>query len=187
MTGADGSEAPLGLRCRDLAAAPQSVRRAARAFCLATIAEVYGTAYRPDWHSDLDGLAGEAGPGWFAPEERGAFWALHDASGEVVGTAGLYRLDLKPTLAAGFAGRYGAAEAVAQLVRVYLRADHRRSGVGRWLVDLAEGRARALGFATLYLHADSGTPATIAFWRSRGYRDFAAGEGSTHFDKPLAR
>lgn len=71
------------------------------------------------------------------------------------------------------------------MVRVYVRKDQRGHGVGRWLNALAEVEVRRLAYATLYLHANTDTAGTIAFWHSRGFDAFASREGTTHFDKPL--
>jgi GNAT superfamily N-acetyltransferase len=165
--------------------ASTEVRRAARQFCLDTIREVYGTEYRPDWHADLDSLLVASEHSWFSRENRGAFWSLHSPAGEIVATAGLYRLAWKPNLTAAFADRYPSADDVAQLVRVYVRKDQRGRGIGQWLSALAEAQARRLGFPTLYLHANTDTEATIAFWRGQGFSEFAAADGTTHFDKVL--
>lgn len=72
------------------------------------------------------------------------------------------------------------------MVRVYVRKDQRGHGVGRWLNALAEVEVRRLAYATLYLHANTDTAGTIAFWHSQGFDAFANREGTTHFNKPLS-
>lgn len=187
MTDAEVPSPPHGLTCRFVPEGSQKLRAAARSFCLETIREVYGTEYRPDWHADLDSLTGRIERCWFSAGNRGAFWSLHAPEGDIVATAGLYRLAWKPNLAVAFADRYPSADAVAQLVRVYVRRDRRGQGIGRWLTALAEAEARRREVAILYLHASSDRAATIGFWRSRGFAEFAAGEGTTHFDKMPGR
>jgi GNAT superfamily N-acetyltransferase len=177
---------PHDLACSPLSAMTQGERERARRFCLETIGQVYGTDYRPDWHADLDSLPRVPQACWFSPENRGAFWTLSEPAGEMVATAGLYRLGWKPKLVAAFADRYAAPGDIVQLVRVYVRRDRRGQGIGRWLTGLAEAEARRQGFDTLYLHADTNTKATIAFWRAQGFAEFANDEGTTHFDKRLA-
>lgn len=177
--------APSGLSLRALPETGRGEREAARRFCLDVIEEFYGIAYRSDWHADLDSLLDGEERCWFAARHRGGFWMLSGDGGRIVATAGLYRLDWKPTLSAAFVARYPQGNAVAQLVRVYVHKEHRGSGIGRWLSALAEAEAERLGYATLYLHASADTAATIAFWRSRGFDAFASGDGTTHFDKSL--
>ena len=176
---------PSGLSCMFVPVAPQCRRAAVRRFCLDTIKEVYGTGYRADWHADLDLLADEGAGSWFGSHERGAFWALMTADGEIVATAGLYCLARKPDLAAAFSARYPDAGNVAQLVRVYVGGKHRGQRLGRWLSSLAESEARRLGFEALYLHASSDRSEAISFWEGSGFTVFASGDGTTHFDKAL--
>ena len=186
MTGMELSPPPDGLTNEFVPDASRERRAAARRFCLDTIRDVYGTEYRPDWHTDLDSLIGSPERCWFSRDNRGAFWSLNAPGGEIIATAGLYRLAWKPHLAAALAGRYPSADEVVQLVRVYVRKDRRGRGIGRWLTACAESQARRLGFPTLYLHANTDTEATIAFWRGQGFEEFADVDGTTHFDKALA-
>lgn len=120
--------APDGLTLRSLAQAGSDERAAARRFCLTTTGEFYGTEYRPDWYADLDPLLSAPEQCWFSPENRGAFWSLSAPDGDIVATAGLYRLSWKPNLVAAFADRYPLPEEVTHLVRVYVRRDLRGRG-----------------------------------------------------------
>lgn len=185
MTGFELPLPPHGLTCAAAPDASMERRAAARRFCLDTIREVYGTEYRLDWHADLDSLLRPPAQCWFSGENRGAFWSLHSPDGEIVASAGFYGLMWKPNLVAAFADRYPSPAGVTQLVRVYVRKDLRGRGIGQWLTTLAQTEAQRPGFETLYLHANTDTAATIAFWRAQGFCEFAAAEGSTHFDKAL--
>jgi GNAT superfamily N-acetyltransferase len=158
---------------------------AARTFCLGVIEEFYGIAYRPDWHADLDSLRKPAAACHFSAANRGAFWTLNDASGGIIATAGIKRLTWHPNVLEALPGRYPRPETVATLMRAYVRKDLRGGGIGRYLNMLCENEARRLGYATLYLHANTDTPATIAFWTARGYAPLGAFGSATHFDKPL--
>lgn len=169
-----------------LADRPGARHVAARAFCLAVIKEFYSTDYRPDWHADLDSLTGDPDRSWFSTLNRGAFWVVTGEDGAVVATAGLYHLGWKPNLAEYLAASYPQPDRVPQLVRVYVRHDQRRRQIGRWLNDVAEDEARRLGYDRLYLHASADAPATIGFWRGRGYAELSTREAYTHFDKPLS-
>lgn len=185
MTGFELPPPPHGLTCAFAPDASRDGRANARRFCLDTIKEVYGTEYRSDWHADLDSLLHPPAQSWFSGENRGAFWTLHSPDGKIVASAGLYRLMWKPNLVALFADRYPSPADVTQLVRVYVRKDLRGSGIGQWLTTLAQTEAQRQEFKTLYLHASTDTAATIAFWRAQGFCEFAAAEGTTHFDKTL--
>ncbi|AMJ61706.1 hypothetical protein AXW83_16585 [Bosea sp. PAMC 26642] len=158
----------------------------ARAFCLAVIKEFYSTDYRSDWHADLDSLTGEPARSWYSSLNRGAFWMARDDDGAIVATAGLYHLGWKPNLATELAALYPRPDRVPQLARVYVRADQRGRQIGRWLNDIAEAGARRLGYDRLYLHASADAPATLGFWRGRGYAEIAALGAYFHFDKTLS-
>lgn len=170
-----------------LGAGPSPSHEEARRFCLAVIREFYGFDYRADWHADLDALAmgGDSNP--YAPHRGGAFVLLRDAAGDLIGTAGIHRLSWKPALATRLAARYPEPDAVGMVARVYVRRDRRGGGEGSRLLAAIEASAPMLGFATLYLHANTDSAATMAFWRRRGYRDFGTLDFSTHFDKSLWR
>lgn len=176
---------PAGLSINRLSDTPGAEHTAARAFCLGVINEFYGFDYRPDWHGDLDSLERPAGQCHFSAVNRGAFWTLTDASGNIAATTGIKQLTWHPNVLESLQGRYSKPETVATLMRAYVRKDLRDSGIGRYLNALCESEARRLGYATLYLHANSDTPATIAFWTARGYQPIGAFGFSTHFDKPL--
>ena len=117
----------------------------------------------------------------------GAFATLRDADGALIGTAGLHRLSWKSALSASLASRYPDADRVGMVARVYVRRARRGGGDGTRLLAAIESAAAAMGYASLYLHANSDAAATLAFWRRRGYRDFGTIDFSTHFDKPIAR
>lgn len=174
---------PAGLHTARLPDTFSPLLAEARLFCLRTINEVYGIDHRPDWHADLDSLLGPANQ--YAARHAGAFWTVQDSRGTVVATAGLLHLSWKPAIPAAFPGRYPAGPDIGALGRVYVRRDWRGRGLGRHLVAVAEHHAATLGHATLYLHADAGTPATLAFWHATGFHPFASADGTTHFDKPV--
>jgi GNAT superfamily N-acetyltransferase len=149
---------------------PAAGHAEARRFCLNTILEFYGVDYRRDGHVDLDSLLLPAEQNHYSRQNRGAFWTLRDAAGAIVGTAGIRHLAWKPNLPAMFPDRYPSGEDVASLWRVYVRKDWRGRGLGRWLTALSEDSAARLGFATMYLHASSDAPATLAFWQALATR-----------------
>jgi len=88
------------------------------------------------------------------PEERLLFGAFVD--GELVGTAQLER-------AAPANSRHRA-----EVMRVVVRSDAQRQGVGRELMRALEAPALARGITLLWLTTHDGTPA-CAFYESLGY------------------
>lgn len=175
-----------------LSDAASTAHEAARAFCLETIREVYGIDYRPDWHADLDTLLlGERS--WFSGRNRGAFWTVRDSGGELVATAGIYDLKLKPATFDRLSERYSEGQTVCQLVRVYVRQDRRGGGLGAMLNDVAETHAAHLGYDLVYLHADAKADRTLKFWSAMGYQRFGevtypsanGTDTSVDFDKPI--
>lgn len=176
---------PPGLTLGRLSDTPGTAHTAARTFCLGVIKEFYGFDYRPDWHADLDSLEKPAGVNHFSAANRGAFWTLTDADGHIVATTGIKKLTWHANVLEALPGRYPHPEKVATLMRAYVRKDLRAGGIGRYLSALCEAEARRLGYETLYLHANSDTPATIAFWTARGFAPIGTFGVATHFDKPL--
>lgn len=178
---------PDGLQLSLLAEQPGEEHPLARQFCLDVIKEFYGFDYRPDWHEDLDSLLRPAAQNHYSAANRGAFWVLKNDSGDLVATAAIRHIAWKPGVVAAFAERYPDPLKIASLWRVYVRRDQRGRGLGTWLNDLSEHEAARLGFTTMYLHASSDAPATLAFWTARGYQRIGEFGESIHFDKPLTR
>lgn len=143
----------------------------ARTFCLRIIRDFYGIDYNSDWHADLDSLTGPAKNGWYSPQNGGGFRIVRDDAGTIIATGGLYDLARKPATSARLSERYGAQK-ICQIARVYLDPALRGKGLGSRIVSALEADARVLGYDIAYLHADAQTPATLAFWASRGYREF---------------
>ena len=176
---------PPGLTLNRLSDTPGAEHTAARKYCLGVIKEFYGFDYRPDWHADLDSLEKPAEHCHFSAANRGAFWTLTDADGNIAATTGIKKLSWHPNVLEALPDRYPQPDKVATLMRAYVRKDLRAGGVGRYLNALCEAEARRLLYATLYLHANTDTPATIAFWTARGYAPIGSFGVSTHFDKRL--
>ena len=181
----DAATVPDGMTLARLGDAPGPEHTAARTFCLGVIKEFYGFDYRADWHADLDSLEKPASQCHFSAINNGAFWTLIAADGSIAATTGIKRLTWHPNVLEALPGRYPSPATVATLMRAYVRKNLRGGGIGRLLNALCENEARNLGYATLYLHANSDTPATIAFWTKRGYTPIGTFGFSTHFDKPL--
>jgi len=174
-----------GFRLHRLDRAGTAAQAEARAFCLRVIAEVYGFAYRADWHTDLDSLLRADAANHNAPSNLGAFWLLRDVTGVPAATIGLKRLSWQPALATTLADRYADLATVPTLTRAYVRADLRGRGLGAALAGLAEAAARDFGDRVIYLHTNADAPAAQRFWHVQGWREFARFGISAHFDKVL--
>lgn len=158
---------------------------AARQFCLDTIKEFYGFDYNPDWHLDIDTLLRPETENQYAQPNRGAFWIVSNAEGELVATVGVRGLLFKPALVEAFRYRYPEPDKVGSLWRLYVRKDKRGHGLGTKLNLLVEEESLKLGYMNMYLHASSDAVATIGFWKSVGYENIGEWDFSTHFDKKL--
>lgn len=182
----EAATVPAGLTLARLADMPGPEHDSARAYCLGVIKEFYGFDYRVDWHADLDSLRLDATQNHYSTINRGAFWTVKGGDGAIVATAAIKTLAWHPKIIEALAPRYPRPEQVATLMRAYVRKDQRGRGLGKWLNRLCEDEARRLGYADLYLHANSDTPATIGFWKANGYAEIGQFGFSTHFDKKLA-
>lgn len=168
----------------------------ARDFCLSVIKEFYDVDYRPDWHADLDALVLGEQENWFSRKNDGGFWVQRSSAEEIVGTAAVHELSRKALLWQRLSRRYGPDARVAQLARVYVRADMRGKGCGSRLSQVAETAAREMGYDVLYLHASAGALRTLDFWAGMGFKRFdtiahsvadGATEWSVEFEKHLRR
>lgn len=105
------------------------------------------------------------------------------ASGQVrfdgAGEALLGAFDGDALVAVGGVTRdpYGGDDGVGRIRHVYVRAAHRRRGVGERLMAALEAHARG-HFAALVLRTD--TEAAGRFYAALGYRALAAGGTATH-------
>ncbi|HEY1222541.1 MAG TPA: GNAT family N-acetyltransferase [Acidimicrobiales bacterium] len=81
---------------------------------------------------------------------------------------------------------------LAEVKRLWVRPDLRRSGIAARLMDEIENRARAIGYARLYLETGPAQPEAIAFYPKHGWtrvEHFPAGafthESAYRFTKML--
>ena len=106
---------------------------------------------------------------------RGGAFLVACADGVAVGCVGVRRHDAT----------------VAEIKRMYVRAAHRRNGVGRVLLRAAEERAGALGYTRVLLETGDQQPEAIALYTADGYRPltgfghYHAHPGSRAFAKDL--
>ena len=86
---------------------------------------------------------------------RGAYLLAHDAEGEAVGTGALRRL----------------SEDSAEMKHLYVRPEHRGSGLGQALVEARISAARDLGLRVLVADTFRGNDPMIRLYRRIGFVD----------------
>ncbi|SDJ42344.1 Acetyltransferase (GNAT) family protein [Lentzea albidocapillata subsp. violacea] len=158
----------------------------ARSVMLDTFYREFGHGYRPQWHTDVIDLAGA-----YLDTPRHALFVAVDCD-EVVGTTAVRAQGpASPPHPAWIAERY-SGDRTAQLFRVYVRAEHRRRGLARELVDAAvRFIAETPGYEQIYLHTDTRVAGAEAFWRSVAVEVCDARDGdpdrhqTVHFEIPV--
>ncbi len=98
-------------------------------------------------------------PDELAPPE-GAFLVARQA-GHLAGGVGIRRIG-------------DADQRLAEVKRLWVRPDLRRSGVARTLMEAAEQRARELGYRQLYLETGRAQPEALAFYPRTGWTRVAS-------------
>jgi GNAT superfamily N-acetyltransferase len=92
-------------------------------------------------------------PQVFSPAKRNRFWVV-TLDDEIIGTFGIESRSRETT----------------ELRRMYLARHHRGTGLAQRMLEYAEARARALGFATMTLSTAEIQRAALTFYRKNGYR-----------------
>jgi putative acetyltransferase len=98
--------------------------------------------------SDLNDIAASY------PMRGGFFDVLEDEDGSIVGCVGLRPIDLS----------------ACELRRMYLRASFRGKGLGKWLLEHAVARAKALGFVQMRLETASVLKEAIGLYTHCGFQ-----------------
>lgn len=156
----------------------------ARSVMLDTFYREFDYGYVPQWHSDVVDIDDT----YLAhPRHTLVVAVLH---GEVVGTTALHsRGPAHPPHPRWLTERYPSG-CTAQLLRVYVRPDHRRHGLARAMVQMAcEFAAGVPGYDSIYLHTNVDIPGAETFWRSLATEVYDArttgehgGFGTVHFE-----
>lgn len=160
---------------------------AARAVMLDTVYHDFGTGYVPRWHGDIIDLDGA----YLRPARHTLLVAVDEADGTVAATAALdSRGPAHPPNPRWIAERFPSGE-TAQLRRVYVRAEHRRRGLARRLVnELMDFAAAGGGYRSVYLHTDPAVTGAEGFWCSLGKavhdeREDSGASRVVHFEVPM--
>ncbi|MFJ4780002.1 GNAT family N-acetyltransferase [Streptomyces sp. NPDC088762] len=180
---------------RDQRVGPYTVRHArtedvagARSVMLDTFYREFTYGYVPHWHPDVVDLEGT-----YLRHPRHTLVVAVRGDGEVVGTTALTsRGPAHPPHPRRLAERYPSGR-TAQLLRVYVRPEHRRHGLARAMVHTACAFAASVpGYERIYLHTNVDIPGAEGFWRSMATEIFDArttgehgGFGTVHFEMPL--
>jgi GNAT superfamily N-acetyltransferase len=126
-----------------------------------TIEDDFKTPYRPDYHRDVADLKGS----YLEPDRHTLLVAVDDVSGEIVATGGI-RVGKLRGGPEHLVRRY-AGDDTAQLVRIYVRRDHRRRGIARAIVQVCLRFAvDDGGYEIFALHTFPHSPGALAFWQS---------------------
>ncbi|WP_461019482.1 GNAT family N-acetyltransferase [Streptomyces daliensis] len=174
---------------------PYTVREAtpddaagARSVMLDTFYREFDYGYVPAWHEDVIDVQGT----YLTDPRHLLLVATRDD--EVVGTTALHsRGPASPPHPAWIAERYPSGP-TAQLVRVYVRPEHRRHGLARTMVRMAcDFAARRGDYDCVYLHTNVDIPGAEPFWHSvakeicdaRTTGEHGPGFGTVHFEIPL--
>ncbi|AWK11780.1 GNAT family N-acetyltransferase [Streptomyces spongiicola] len=160
----------------------------ARRVMLDTLYNEFGYGYVPRWHRDVVDIEGT----YLDDPRHLLLVALHD--GEVVATTGVRSQGPNhPPHPRWLAESYPSVT-TAQLVRVYVRPEHRRRGLAGTLVDTARAFiASTPGYERVYLHTNVDIEGTDAFWRSvakevfdaRSTGEHGPGVATVHFEIPM--
>lgn len=159
----------------------------ARSVMLDTFYREFDYGYVPQWHDDVVDIENT----YLAHPRHALVVAV--LGDEVVGTTALNsRGPAHPPHPRWLTERYPSGR-TAQLLRVYVRPDHRRHGLARAMVRAAcDFAAGVPGYDTVYLHTNVDIPGAEAFWRSMADEVCDArttgehgGYGTVHFEIPI--
>ena len=107
---------------------------------------------------ELENLTGNSGKGSFNKEEmsgKGASFAICYVNEEAVGCGAIRPLEKK----------------CAEIKRVYTKKAHRKSGVGKALLDFLENKARTFGYDEIKLETRRINEKAVRFYQGNGYKE----------------
>ncbi|NLU68616.1 GNAT family N-acetyltransferase [Streptomyces sp. HNM0574] len=156
---------------------------------LDTLYREFGYGYVPGWHEDVVDPVGT-----YLADPRHLLLVARDesADGAVVATTALHsRGPAHPPHPRWIAERYPSGS-TAQLVRVYVRPEHRRQGLAGAMVRSARGFAERAGYRSVYLHTNVDIEGAEPFWQrmarqvcdARTTGEHGPGVSTVHFEIP---
>ena len=137
----------------------EPIARIIRANLKAYRLDIPGTAY---FDPELDCLSGFYGA---RPEKR-RYFVLTDEAGEVVGGVGI--------------GEFSGFENCAEVQKLYLSDPAKGRGLGKRLMETAEGFARSAGYGALYLETHTNLASAVGLYRKLGFRRIEKPAGVLH-------
>ena len=138
---------------------------AARALMIRIFEEDFRTGYVAAHHWDVDDIART----YIEPPHNVLFVAIDDDTGEIVGTGGVRGGTLKPGVSPNELVERYRVSPPAQLVRMYVAAEHRRRGIARALVDATLSFIASDGSrSAIALHTYRHSPGAVDFWAAIG-------------------
>jgi len=139
----------------------------------------YETGFRPEWHGDIEDLAGS-----YLDNPRQRLFVADD-NGQIVGTAAIRHRSPQQW----FPGRYDP-EHTCELGRVYVAPTHRRRGLAQRLSEAARRWALKNGYQMVSLHTESTNGPALALWTKLCTRVDPEEEGppnTVFFELPIDR
>lgn len=151
------------MNCKDFSLRPwQPIDREAAADLIGQVLAEYGLNWEPDG-ADRDVLAVEA----HYLNRNGAFYVV-EREGQVVGTGAYYPID--------------RGHNAVEIRKMYLRAEVRGLGLGRWVLGYLEGAIAAAGFGEIWIETASVLKEGVALYESSGY-ELASGVETLRCDR----
>jgi putative acetyltransferase len=99
-------------------------------------------------------------------QEKGAGYYVVEVDGQIIGGAGIRRLD-------------GAGETICELQRMFLLPEGRGKGIGRQLMTVCLEDAKKFGYKTIYLESLSNMRDAIGLYHKTGFQPIEKAMGNT--------
>lgn len=103
----------------------------------------------------------------YIQRDNSAVFAAFAQDGTVLGTIGITPYDGRFIDLARF---YNSVH-TAEIVKCYIDANYRRSGIGTALLNKALSFCSSVGYQKVYLHTHPFLPGALPFWRAKGFED----------------
>lgn len=126
-------------------------------FMLSIIKNEFGYDFNPEWHWDIDQIEE------IYLKNRGCFFVAKDKD-KIVGTIAVRPYDKAyPEL------KQICDRNTASIWRHYIEYKHRRKGIGKKLLELAENFIKESKYTQTYLHTQRTISGSAEYWLSQGF------------------